>query len=217
MTKKVANKGSLKDRILVQALEMFNEKGIEYVGMRELAASLGIKLGNITYYFPTKEELIFQLAVELSESNSKILHTGEGLTMTAYLEMMRNHFANQYRYRCLFISFVHLMKQYDKISAHYRMVEANRRQMSQKNIENLISNNYLRQLTAGEFDALCSNIMLISRFWLSEAAISFSHLQPEEQIKYYLKVLAQLLICYGTVEGKALIASFDPGLVPAIH
>lgn len=205
MTKKVAKQTLLKDRILVRALEMFNEKGIEYVGMRELAASLDVKLGNITYYFPTKEDLIYQLAVELSESNSNILQVDEGLDLTAYLDMMRLYFENQFRHRCLFISFVHLMKQYGKLSERYRTVEANRRAMSRKNIEQLVANGYLRKLTALELDALCANIMLISRFWLSEASISYSHLQPSEQIRYYLGVLANVLVCYGTARGIAQI------------
>lgn len=43
-----------KERIVSKALELFNEHGIEYVGLRELAAHLGIRVSNITYYFPTK-------------------------------------------------------------------------------------------------------------------------------------------------------------------
>ncbi|RYZ50620.1 MAG: TetR/AcrR family transcriptional regulator, partial [Chitinophagaceae bacterium] len=40
-----------KDKIRDKALELFNERGIEYVGLRELAALLNIRVGNITYYF----------------------------------------------------------------------------------------------------------------------------------------------------------------------
>ena len=46
------------EKILAKALEMFNERGIEYVGMRELAATLNIRVSNITYYFPTKDDLV---------------------------------------------------------------------------------------------------------------------------------------------------------------
>ncbi len=47
--------------ILDKALKMFNERGIEYVGLRELAGVLGIRVSNITYYFPTKDDLVYQL------------------------------------------------------------------------------------------------------------------------------------------------------------
>jgi len=43
-------------KILDKALEMFNERGIEYVGLRELASILDMRVSNITYYFPTKDD-----------------------------------------------------------------------------------------------------------------------------------------------------------------
>jgi AcrR family transcriptional regulator len=43
--------GDTAKKILHKALELFNERGIEYVGMRELAASFGITIGNVTYNF----------------------------------------------------------------------------------------------------------------------------------------------------------------------
>ena len=39
------------ERIVSKALEMFNERGIEYVGLRELAATLKMRVGNITSTF----------------------------------------------------------------------------------------------------------------------------------------------------------------------
>ena len=50
-----------KEKILSKALEMFNDRGIEYVGLRELAAILAMRVSNITYYFPTKDDLVNQL------------------------------------------------------------------------------------------------------------------------------------------------------------
>ena len=46
------------ERIVTKALEMFNQSGVEYVGMRELAAALDMRVGNVTYYFPTKDDLV---------------------------------------------------------------------------------------------------------------------------------------------------------------
>ncbi len=62
-----------RDKILDKALEMFNERGIEYVGLRELASVLGIRVSNITYYFPTKDDLVYELSLELSKLNAAII------------------------------------------------------------------------------------------------------------------------------------------------
>ena len=50
---------------------MFNHKGIDYVGVIELAATLEIIVSNITYYFPKKDDLVKQLSVYLKRLYSK--------------------------------------------------------------------------------------------------------------------------------------------------
>ena len=59
-------KMNTRDKILDQSLKMFNERGIEYVGLRELAGILDIRVGNISYYFSTKDDLVYELSQELS-------------------------------------------------------------------------------------------------------------------------------------------------------
>src|SRR5688572_33064557 len=84
-----------KQKILDKALELFNERGIEYVGLRELAALLDIRVGNITYYFPTKDDLVYDLSVELSKANSAAMVTTENLTLRHFMEMLHRMYQNQ--------------------------------------------------------------------------------------------------------------------------
>lgn len=194
---------SVQERIVTKALEMFNQKGIEYVGMRELAAALDTKLGNITYYFPTKEDLIVRIATDLSTLNSSILQADNTITITSYLELIRKHFEHQYQYRCLFLSFVHLISQYEKIAGRYKKVEDQRKKTVIMNLENLSANHYLKPLTTDDTAFLLSAISLISRFWISEAAVSHSKLKPADQIDHYLNLIANILLPYCTPKGKA--------------
>lgn len=58
----VTSKGSsTRDRIVEAARKQLVEKGYEQFVMRELATLLGIKLGNLQYYFKTREELILHV------------------------------------------------------------------------------------------------------------------------------------------------------------
>jgi len=86
-----------RQKITQKALDLFNRHEIEYVGMRELAASLGMKIGNITYYFPTKDRLVNTLALELSALNRQAFAAPENLTMLSFLEMREGAFQNQWR------------------------------------------------------------------------------------------------------------------------
>jgi AcrR family transcriptional regulator len=55
----ITNKGtSTRDRIVKEARKHLVERGYEAFVMRELADTLGIKLGNLQYYFKTREALI---------------------------------------------------------------------------------------------------------------------------------------------------------------
>ena len=58
----ITTKGSsTRNRIVKEARRLLVEKGYEAFVMRELADTLGIKLGNLQYYFKTKESLILHV------------------------------------------------------------------------------------------------------------------------------------------------------------
>lgn len=49
------------ETILRAALNLLVEYGYRAMSMRRVAAACGMKLGNLTYYFPTKEDLVREL------------------------------------------------------------------------------------------------------------------------------------------------------------
>lgn len=52
---------NIKQDILNTARELFNEKGYQETTMREIADRLGISLGNLTYHYHKKEEMMIEL------------------------------------------------------------------------------------------------------------------------------------------------------------
>lgn len=185
-------------KILDKALEMFNERGIEYVGLRELAAILDIRVSNITYYFPTKDDLVYALSLELGKANAEVIVERENLTMSAFLKMLREVFQNHIAFRCLLLSVVHLMKQNKHLSEAYKHTQKVRNAAMYSNLQALERSGYLKPKDKAEMDFLVSGISLISRFWISEAAISFDQLTADEQIRHYLTLISKLLLPYST-------------------
>ena len=108
------------EKIINRALELFNLKGIEYVGMRELAADLGMRIGNLTYYFPTKDDLVFNISQAYTESNSKIHNDLPIKSLYDFLHKNKLLFENGLKYQCLLLSMVHLMEQNARIAANYQ-------------------------------------------------------------------------------------------------
>ena len=199
-------------KILDKALEMFNERGIEYVGLRELAGVLGIRVGNISYYFPTKDDLIFELSQQLAQKNSEIIIEERNLTMIGFLQMLEKVFSNQVRFRCLLLSFVHLMQQNKLMKTAYKKTQRVRSATIKSNLERLAESGYLKPDQEGGLDCLVSTISLISRFWISEAAVSYAHLTTDEQTRHYLLIITKLLFPYATPKAKLEISRFVAGL-----
>lgn len=55
-------KKDVKTDILETARKLFNEQGYNGVSMRDIAGALGISVGNLTYYFKRKEDLLEAVA-----------------------------------------------------------------------------------------------------------------------------------------------------------
>ncbi len=202
-----------RQRIAAKALEMFNEKGIEYVGMRELAALLDIRVSNITYYFPTKDDLVNHLSLELNKLNSEVLKTQEKLSMESFLMRFYRIFQNHMQYRCLLLSFVHLITQNKKWAQRYQKTESDRNATLRSNLRELADVGYLELKDRQELDFLVSTIALIARFWISEARVSYQHLSSREQINHYIWLISKSLGPYLTSIGKKqsnrFLASLD--------
>lgn len=194
------------EKILAKALEMFNERGVEYVGLRELAAVLNIRVSNITYYFPTKDDLVYQLAVELSELNSQVFAHSPAITLAGFMHMLKSLYVNQLRYKCLFLSVVHLMGQNKKMAARYQQTQTERFSVLRLNLQTLVQSGELLVEDENELEILLSTLSLVNRFWISEAQISYRHLSAQEQIEHYLDIVTRLLLPYTSVQGAAKLS-----------
>lgn len=197
-----------RDKIVDRALEMFNERGIEYVGLRELAADLNMRVSNITYYFPTKDDLVFEISRLLSECNSAVIIERESITMLEFLEMLHSVFENHYQFRCLLRSFVHIMSHNQLVAQAYKKNQTVRSATIGSNIKALAAAGYLKVANEDELNFLVSTLSLISRFWISEATVSTKQLGKEAQIRHYLMMITNLMWPYATGKAKKEISAF---------
>ena len=76
--------------VLENARRLFNEKGVGDVSMRAVAAACGISVGNLTYYFPRKADLVRALMTE--DVSETLVHE-----KTVGLEQLDHIFSNMIR------------------------------------------------------------------------------------------------------------------------
>lgn len=197
-----------REKILDRALEMFNERGVEYVGLRELAGLLDIRVSNITYYFPTKDDLVYELSQQLARSNSAIIVEDKNSSMITFLEMLQRVFENQHRFRSLLRSFVHIMTQNKRVLESYKNTHTVRRTTFASNIHSLVANGYLKVENDERLNFLVSAMSIINRYWLSEVAVFSTHLSREQQIRQYLLLIMNLFEPYAAAKGRKEMAVF---------
>ncbi len=55
---------NIKDEILEAARQLFNQRGYDAVSMRDIAGALGISVGNLTYHYPKKTDIVLALMTQ---------------------------------------------------------------------------------------------------------------------------------------------------------
>lgn len=86
-----------KRQILVTARTLFNEKGYHQVKMRDISNELGISVGNLTYHYKKKQDIIQAIHQEVYETLN-VEHTIENLSdlMNLLRHMIRTIFNEKY-------------------------------------------------------------------------------------------------------------------------
>lgn len=199
---------STKEKVVAKALEMYNTQGIEYVGVRELAKELNIKGGNITYYFPTKNDLIRELTERLSETNAAIFSQSAEPGIYNFLDKHRRIYYNQYEFRALFVSLPLLLKQDSEFAGRYALRQTERKKTLYNELESLFDAGYFSTTKSADLDTVLHAITTINRFWISEATVDGIIDSKEMAINAYLERLAGLLHIIATEKGRKEIARF---------
>lgn len=76
-------KTKIKDEILETAKKLFNQQGYDAVSMRDIAKELGISVGNLTYHYPKKTDIVLALMTQTRypEMQNQNIQTFEDLDL----------------------------------------------------------------------------------------------------------------------------------------
>ena len=199
-----------KARIIEDALFQFNEKGLNRVGVRDIARALDISPGNMSYHFPKKEELVLQILLGFSADNQRMFanYHANKLGIEAFLELIEGIFRNQFKYRGLLVDLVEINRLLSA-ATDFDYSEFQKRRLSEfrtilvglREVEDL-------KLDDEQLEQVVSHISLFGRFWIAEAFLDSSTKEEEILIHPYVKLLASHLNLFATIHGKIAIGRF---------
>ncbi len=183
-----------RDRILELALSRFNEDGLNAVAVRDLAHELELSPGNVTYYFPKKEDLVRELTARLSKLNDEnYACMAEATELGDILEAVRRGLQNLHQYRFFSLSVVQVLSEYPSVAEGYREVESRRRNDLRGTLASLQRRGMIRaDVGPAELDRTARVLAMLVRFSLPDQAVRL-HWQQEAPLSHYLALVAQTL------------------------
>lgn len=194
-----------KEKILASSLLLFNKTGVGEISMRDIADHCKMSVGNLTYHYKKKDDLIFALFMELVEEMNVIF--------IQQLELERTSVKNLYEttvvtYRCLLkykfcmIDFVQLMKQIPRIQKAFQELMEVRKVQFEQLFKTAIETGVLKpEAFSGQYQMFSASLNVYGDFWISNAEILFKGSQ-EEAIKQYSIVFLNMFYPYFTDSSK---------------
>ncbi len=188
----------IKEKILIKALDLYNEKGFNKVSIRGLSKELRISHSNLLYHFPTQEdivlglhEMLFEKAIKL---NGQILRKPFSIEM--FFESTIKGFSIVYEFRFLFVDFHSICKLFPRLKAILISVAEVRASMYFGLIDEMITRNIIREKEyENEYCNLIELIKIFSDNWVSSAMV-YDDSTEEKLIRRYTILLLSFFYPY---------------------
>ncbi len=208
-----------KERILEAALKLFNTRGYNSVGVREISRELKISPGNLSYHFHRKEDILFRLLENFSAANDG--HYKAYLADTPsnenFLRLMNTIFHNQFSYRGVYIGNQSIQQELQTSdSINYENI-AKARQSTFRTIFTDLTVHQQLQTDPSDVEYLTSYMTLFGRFWISEAILVYKEKIGPFVISHYLSMLAKQLSLFATEAGLQSIHDFQINHPNSMH
>lgn len=195
-----------RQQILSTALTAFNKQGIDAVGVRDLAALLKLSAGNITYYFPTRDEMVKELLADLDGNIRLMTDKVKVGTLGDFVAQQKLIMEEQFQNRCLFLAYGSLMMFNKKVASGLKKLEKRRNDLLKSSLQGLSKNSLLEKLSPSEMEALLTQMLSFSNSWITAVMADNASVKKEQAVKQGAKSFAFMLNPYLSKKGKAELA-----------
>ncbi len=188
-----------RDKILLTALNLFNEFGVPNVTLRRIAGELKISQGNLNYHFKHREDIIEALFFQLKESfeAEKVKLDSEKMDFQFILASTRNGMEAFYKYRFLMIDFNQNLRENPKLREYFIELEEIRKKTYLYSFDLAIKAGVMRAPAfPGEYLGLNERIRVYNDFWIASAE---AYKEPKDTtVHKYHELLVEMFFPYFT-------------------
>lgn len=210
---------STKEKILAASLELLNKNGVENVGMRDIAIQLKISVGNLTYHFPAKNDILYALCLqcieEIDRSVAEFFDSDAGNVLAKIYRQMEAVFHTQLKYKFIFNKrYAEIITSLPDVQTHYQKVLKTRFDEWRAFHDILVKQKLAEPALAEDSDGVGYIFNMLALFWHQEAAIYTPGITDEQKVKQALSVLFHTYKPYLTKKGLTQLAPLLKTLKP---
>lgn len=185
-TKRVSDPGSpplrTRDRILVAALALFNQKGPDRVTTAEIARTVHINEGNLYYHFRTKEALILALFAQFEgEAGGLVQRAGKSPSdePRTYSDFLKEWFSLAWNYRFFFRDLLGLAAAMPALKEPIIIVSSQIHLAVEGLVHQMVEER-LVVVPQHDMASLLANVWIVSTYWAVYLGIQkgIDHLEP---------------------------------------
>lgn len=186
-----------KEDIKKCAVTLFNERGYDNVTMRLIANTLGISVGNVTYHFPKKIDLLMNIMnepiVQMPEEKDISLKSLD-LLLRAYVKSLLDY--------SFFFTSIRLLEEAPEFRLNNKMNEDNLKNKFKEYIIQLKDKGYFKKdITDIQLNALIDLIMYAHLAWINDSC----KLRKEEKLSKEIFIETQWNVISVYLSDKGLI------------
>lgn len=185
-----------KDKILQNALGVFNKEGISTTSTKKISKIIGISDGNLRYHYPTKEDIVIAILEQMKVELRDLKNTFSNDLIIPDKDFFKLFFTKSYyiiyKYRCIYLDQVWLnyhMLNYAEIFSVYVNEWRNNFLQTFKILRkhNILSNNYSDK----QYEMLFEQLYIYSDSWIFYYVQNLNH-----SIEYYVDICMSILVPY---------------------
>ncbi len=192
-----------KEKIMKAATQLFNERGYGSVNLKELAQTMGISRGNLTYHFKNKEIL---LAAIVKKMWAKIDQEKQKTRQFPTFENMRNQTQLVYKFQkeYAFVFLDHNVRNHPAVKEEFKtMIEQTLEDFHQMIAFGIQLGNIKEETIPGTYYSLAFSVWMVSFYWLNQQTT-----RDEDMGKNAEKVLWGMILPHMTEKGLANVKAF---------
>ncbi len=185
------------------ATQLFNEKGFGSVNLKELAQTMGISRGNLTYHFKNKEVL---LAAIVKNMWTKISHERQKTRQFPTFENMRNQTELVYKFQreYAFVFLDNNVRNHPAVKEEFQiMIEQTIEDFRKMIAFGIQLGNVKEETIPGTYYSLAFSVWMVSFYWLSQQTTRDENTEANAE-----KVLWGMILPHMTEKGIASVKQF---------